>query len=260
MQNNLHEALAKAANRYPIELVVEQVNDIPRIFYHVGLALKGIEPKPPGELEICDLGGGVGLFSIGCAALGFRRTVLVDDFNDFINSNVGGGQSILDLHRDSGVEVVSRDVIAKGISDLEGYFDIITSFDSMEHWHNSPKQLFAEVVAKLKPGGVFILGVPNSVNLRKRISVPLGKGNWSSMEHWYEQPQFRGHVREPVVEDLIYISNDMKLHDVEIFGRNWLGYYSRNPAVRALTKLMDYPLRLRPSLCSDLYMIGKKPN
>jgi 2-polyprenyl-3-methyl-5-hydroxy-6-metoxy-1,4-benzoquinol methylase len=260
MHETLRDVLAKAANQYPAEMIDGQVSDIPRISYHIDLALKAAEPKLPGELEICDLGGGIGLFSIGCAAFGFKRTLLVDDFNDFINSSIGRGQQVLDLHRDNGVEIDSRDVIAKGISDIEGNFDIITSFDSMEHWHNSPKKLFAEVTEKLKPGGVFILGVPNSVNLRKRITVPLGKGNWSAMEHWYEQPQFRGHVREPVVEDLVYISNDMKLRDVKIYGRNWLGYYSRNPTVRTLTKFMDYPLRLKPSLCSDIYMVGRKPN
>jgi len=260
MYTNLSDILEKVANRYPPEMVSRQIQDIPRIAYNITIGMNAMERKTPGELEICDLGGGVGLFSIGCAAFGFKRTVLVDDFNDFINDGVGCGQSVLEIHRDSGVEVVSRDVIAEGISDIEGDFDVITTFDSMEHWHNSPKSLFKEVIAKLRPGGVFILGVPNSVNLRKRITVPLGKGNWSAMQDWYEQPVFRGHVREPIVGDLIYIANDMELRDIKIFGRNWLGYYSHSPTIRNLTKLTDYPLRLMPSLCSDIYMVGKKPN
>lgn len=258
MNESLHDILTKAANQYPAEMISEQLVDIPRISYHIGLTLQVAEPKLPSELEICDLGGGLGLFSIGCAAFGFKRTLLVDDFNDYISNSIGQGELVLDLHRGYGVEVVSRDVIAKGIGEIDGNFDVITTFDSMEHWHNSPKRLFAEVVEKLKPGGVFILGVPNSVNLRKRISVPLGKGNWSAMEHWYEQPQFRGHVREPVVDDLIYISNDMKLVNVKIYGRNWLGYCSRSAAIRSLTKLIDCPLRLKPSLCANIYMVGQK--
>lgn len=259
MDKNLPNVLAEIASQYPPGMVEEQVRDIPRISYNIGLALKAADPTLASELEICDLGGGVGLFSIGCAAFGFKRTVLVDDFNDILNSSVGRGHSVLKLHRDNGVEVVARNIITQGISDIEGNFDIITTFDSMEHWHNSPKKLFAEVIDKLRPGGVFVLGVPNSVNLRKRITVPLGIGNWSAMEDWYEQPEFRGHVREPVVEDLIYIYNDMKLHDLKVYGRNWLGYYSRNPMIRNLTKVADYPLRLKPSLCSDIYMVGRKP-
>lgn len=79
------------------------------------------------------------------------------------------------------------------------------------------------------------------------------------MQDWYEPEVFRGHVREPDVCDLKYIARDMGLVDVRIIGRNWLGYYSERAAIRIATKLMDYPLRLKPSLCSDLYMTGKKP-
>ena len=72
----------------------------------------------------------------------------------------------------------------------------------MEHWHNSPKKLFHEVMAKLKKGGIFILSSPNCHNLRKRISVPLGYGKWSSMEGWYEEEKFRGQG----INDLIVFS------------------------------------------------------
>jgi hypothetical protein len=94
--------------------------------------------------------------------------------------------------------------------------------------------------------------------MRKRITVPLGVGKWSEMQDWYETVKFRGHVREPDVSDLMYIARDMGLVDIAIHGRNWLGYYSANPAIRFATRIVDYPLRLKPSLCSDIYLIGKK--
>jgi len=182
--------------------------------------------------------------------------VLIDDFNDPVN--IKTGESILDIHRSYGVEVFSRDVIVSGISDISGSFDAITTFDSMEHWHNSPKSLFAQVVEKLKPNGIFVLGVPNCVNMRKRLTVPFGVGKWSSMTSWYEEASFRSHVREPDVSDLRYIASDMGLRDVKILGRNWLGYYSTNPTIRVVTSLLDHPLRLRPSLCSYIYLTGRK--
>lgn len=256
MGNNIFDILRKVATQYPTDMVAGQVIDIPRIAFNIGLSLSTAKPKTPSELEICDLGGGVGLFSIGCAAFGLKRTVLVDDFSDSVNQRVGN--SILDLHRDYGVEVVSRDVVTSGISDIEGSFDVITTFDSMEHWHHSPKKLFQEVIQKLKPGGIFVLGVPNCVNMRKRITLPLGIGKWSGMQEWYETAVFRGHVREPDVSDLRYIASDMRLVDVRIYGRNWLGYCSTKPAIRFAAKIMDYPLRLNPSLCSDIYMVGQK--
>jgi 2-polyprenyl-3-methyl-5-hydroxy-6-metoxy-1,4-benzoquinol methylase len=253
---NVYDALINVANQYPEGMVDGQVRDIARISFNIGVALDAAKHKRHTELEICDLGGGIGLFSVGCAAYGMKRTVLVDDFEDSINHKVGA--SILELHRSLGVEVISRDVVEKGIRDIVGTFDIITTFDSMEHWHHSPKRLFHEVIEKLNPGGVFVLGVPNCVNMRKRITVPLGIGKWSGMQEWYEADKFRGHVREPDVSDLTYIAHDIGLTAIKIYGRNWLGHYSANPAIRFATKVMDYPLRLKPSLCSDIYLVGRK--
>lgn len=254
---NLYSALINAAKQYPKDLVDEQILEIPRIIFNISIALDAAQLKPHSELEICDLGGGIGLFSVGCATYGVKRIVLVDDFNDSINHRIGN--SILGLHQKLGVEVISRDVVEKGIRDIVGNFDIITTFDSMEHWHHSPKKLFHEVAEKLNSGGIFALGVPNCVNMRKRITVPLGIGKWSELHDWYEADKFRGHVREPDVADLKYIALDMGLVDLKIYGRNWLGYNSACQTVRIATKIIDYPLRLKPSLCSDIYVIGRKP-
>lgn len=234
-----------------------QRRDIPRIAFNIALVLEAARPRTAADLSICDIGGGIGLFSVGCAALGFKRVVLIDDFRDAIN--LEAGNAIFDLHKRHAVEVQSRDVIGDGVGDLCAGADVVTSFDSMEHWHHSPKRLLAQVMRSLNPGGVFVLGVPNCVNMRKRLTVPFGVGKWSPMTDWYENEVFRHHVREPDVDDLNYIARDMGLSDVRIIGRNWLGYHAPSRAIRFATKLMDYPLRLRPSLCADIYLVGRKP-
>src|SRR5262245_54020868 len=130
------EVLRDLARRYPAGLVAGQLRDVDRILHNLRLALGAAGSTPREQLAICDLGGGVGLFAVGAAALGAGRSVLVDDFDDAINHRAGA--SLLDLHRELGVEIHSRDVVATGIADLPGQFDVITSFDSMEHWHHSP--------------------------------------------------------------------------------------------------------------------------
>jgi len=237
-------------------MIAGQIRDIPRISFNISLAIDAAATRQLGNLAICDIGGGLSMFSVGCAAAGFGRSVLVDDFNDSFNNK--SGNAALSLHRRYNVEVFSRDAVHDGLRDIEGPFDVITTFDSMEHWHNSPKRLFQDVVSKLKPNGSFVLGVPNCVNLRKRLSVLFGHGKWSLMQHWYEEELFRGHVREPDVGDLKYIAHDMHLNEIRILGRNWLGYDSSRLWIRNATRLVDYPLRLIPSLCSDLYLIGQK--
>src|SRR5262245_5994815 len=245
------------ADQYPEELAPIERQGVERIAFNIGLVFDAVRHRPREDISVADLGGGLGTFSVGCAALGVKRSVLIDDFNDAVNHRTGS--SVLDLHRRHGVEVISRDVVSAGIADVAGSFDVITSFDSMEHWHHSPKRLFAELRQKLNPGGALVLGVPNCVNLRKRLTGLFGSNKWSSMQEWYEQAEFRGHVREPDVEDLHYIARDMGLVKARVIGRNWQGYMSGNPLMRAVTRTLDLPLRLRPTLCSDLYLVAHKP-
>ena len=253
---HIKNKLNEIANKYPKALIKEQILDIERTNFHINLAINSFKSKLTSDLSICDLGGGVGIFSVGCAGNEFKRTVLIDDFKDPINLKLSN--ECLELHKEYGVEIYSRNIVEKKFWDIEGTFDIITSFDSMEHWHNSPKKLFHEVMEKLNYGGVFILGVPNCKNLRKRISIPMGLGKWSSMESWYEEENFRGHVREPDVADLMYIAKDMSLNNVKIVGRNWLGYSNKNAIIRICTKIIEPILNKIPTLCSDIYLIGKK--
>ena len=246
--------LKEIAARYPSELIPHQMADIPRIAFNISLSIP--VGTPINQAVLCDVGGGIGLFSLGCAALGFRKVILVDDFNDEINHQLG--ESIFNIHRRYGVSIMSRNCITEGLGELGEQLDVVTSFDSMEHWHHSPKQLFHQLMSLLNPLGLFVLGVPNCVNLRKRLTVPLGRGNWSSMQDWYEPAFFRGHVREPSVQDLSYIAKDLRLEDVRILGRNWLGYSGSGGFVRLATRLGDSLIRWKPSLCSNLYLIGRK--
>lgn len=209
-----------------------------------------------GPLALCDVGGGLNLFTPACAALGWRA-ILVDDFDDSVNHEYG--DAAFAAHRRHGVEVVRRDVVEHGLDLPPASLDVVTLFDTMEHWHHSPKRVFHALMKLLKPGGLFFLGGPNCVNLRKRITVPLGRGKWSTMQAWYEADRFRGHVREPDVADLHYMARDMGLADVRIMGRNWAGRNSPNPVIRLATRAVDHVLRVRPSLCSDIYLLGRRP-
>jgi SAM-dependent methyltransferase len=248
----LKDMLARICLDYPAVQIETQRRDIPRIAFHIELIVAAL----PNGGRIADIGGGLGLFSPGCAEIGLS-TVLVDDFRDF--DNIPIAQDVFQrVHRRRGIEIISRDAVAQGVDLPSGSFDAITTFDSMEHWHHSPKRLFGQLMNALRPDGVFIIGVPNCVNLRKRITVPFGVGKWSSMGEWYEADVFRGHVREPDVDDLRFIARDLGLIDTMLLGRNWLGYSNRLSWVRSITPLVDRLLWPFPSLCANLYLVGRK--
>ncbi len=246
----LKDLLRSIALRYPEALVAAQLRDVDRIAFHIQL----IQDRKGTAITICDIGGGIGLFSVGCAALGMR-SILIDDFCDEVN--LGAGESVLEIHKSYGVQVISRDVITHSIDLEPGSADVMTCFESMEHWHHSPKRLFGAVKTALKREGLFVLSSPNCVDLKRRISVALGHGKWSNMESWYEPETFRGHVREPDVHDLLHIARDMALTNVETFGRNWWMYDRFDgSAVKPVAIMVGHLLRLRPSLCSTIYLVG----
>jgi SAM-dependent methyltransferase len=244
--------LQRIADSYPPELAaVQGYIDVPRNAFHLSL----ISSLPRGA-RIADIGGGLGLFSPGCASLAYA-VVLVDDFRDAWHATMA--EDVFNrVHRRVGVEIVNRDVISESVEFEPESLDAVTIFDTMEHWHNSPRRLFHRLTSALKPGGLFIIGSPNCVNLRKRITVPFGIGKWSRMEDWYQKERFRSHVREPDIADLRYIAIDLGLDDIKIIGRNWTGYRSRFRAARMITPVIDRILQLRPSLCSDIYMVGRR--
>jgi len=236
--------------QYPPELASSQRDDAARIAYHIELVLSHMG----SNVSLWDIGGGIGMFSIGCAALGMKVT-LVDDFRDDV------GSAALNLHKRYGVRVMQRDVVKDGLG-LDGEsVDVVTSFAAIEHWHGSPKGVLHAARQALRPGGLMVLNLPNCVDIGKRIATLLGTAQWSSMEAWYEGPVFRSHVREARVADLLYIARDLRLDQCTILGRNWGLIYAfgrRSGIAGLLAGGADRLLRFRPTLCSEIYLLGTK--
>jgi SAM-dependent methyltransferase len=245
----MKELLTNIASHYPQALQAHYVADIPRIRFQLSLI-------PPGS-AVCDIGGGTSMFSAACKSVA-SRVVVIDDFRDPWNFQFG--DSALTAHRKAGVEFICRDVVSEGIGDFVESFDVITCICSIEHWHASPKRTLHQMMRALVPGGKLIIGLPNALNIRKRISWVLGTGEWTTMDSWYEQPVFRSHVREASVRDMCYIARDIGLRSYRIVGRNWAGFLSPRASRRIAAHAMDRILRLRPTLCSDLYLIGHRHN
>lgn len=230
--------------RYPEDLRADLRQDAPRMIEHATWVRE--------SRSVLDLGGGFTPFAPLFGMLGARAAV-VDTFDHELFERA----DLKRLMDELPVELVTMDAAGGFPLPFEdGSFDAITSFDSLEHWHHSPRRLFAELRRVAQPGAVFVLGVPNAVNIRKRFAVLAGKTNWSRFEDWYEPDVFLGHVREPVVRDLEKMSAELGLEPSTIVGRNWLGA-RRGVLGRAVTSVVDLPLRARPSLCANLYLVGR---
>jgi SAM-dependent methyltransferase len=207
------------------------------------------------DITLWDLGGGTGLFAAAASLLGVRATI-VDTFLDLELYGPNTVASTISKLDGLGVRTIRHD-FDKGPAPLESGIDVVTTFHTIEHLHNSPRAEYQRVADALAPGGLFVIAGPNAVNLRKRITTPLGKTEWSTMEHWYHEPRFRAHVREPRAADLAYIAQDIGL-EAEILGKNFLGLRHTGWKGR-VTRAIGPVLEKRPTLCSDLYMVGSKP-
>lgn len=252
-KDEIEDALNRARNDFPQELKWLIDNNRKRLSWQIGVVLDRL----PRGAELVDIGGGIVPFMSICQELGYVTTI-VDDFADFTYKS-NAAQQVIESIENQGVRIVSTDALKTRIAPVtDGGFSLVTTHDSMEHWHNSPKQMFRRFWEDIHPGGLFWLGVPNCVNLRKRITVPFGHGKWSRMADWYEPETFRGHVREPDVDDLRYIARDLGASKFDLIGKNWLGYRNSRKIVRSMTPFVDGILQLRPSLCSDIYVVAQK--
>lgn len=246
------DILLEVEKAYPQPLQNYLRDNRSRFLYEIEKILKHVGGNRD---KVLDIGAGLSPLPIVLAIHGLEVTI-IDDFRDPVHREIGS--DVLSIHKQYGVEVIQEDVFHLDLAFKENELNAVVILDSMEHWHQSPKSLFHRIYRALKPRGLFLLSVPNCVNARKRITIPLGYGKWSSMTDWYENDVFRGHVREPDVDDLQYIARDLKFTHYTIVGKNWMGYRSLNCMIRAITPLVDRLLQVRPTLCSDIYLIARK--
>jgi hypothetical protein len=66
-------------------------------------------------------------------------------------------------------------------------------------------------------------------------------------------------VREPVLADPVRLVRELGFEKQAVWGRNWAGYPARGLR-RGAAWLIDHALRPFPTLCSDLYVLARKPD
>ena len=261
-----HAAAEEISRTFDPPIPIERILDDRNAFYVQLVADAG--GLAPGR-KVIDLGAGICWFDPLIRKLG-PEVAIIDDFGGgggVDHDNPDPARQILDRFRSAfGIEVIEQDFLEKPLPLTDASVDVVTCFHSLEHWHNSPKNLFAEIVRVLRPGGSVVIATPNAANLRKRLHVLLGANIWSGLDEWYhEQPRFRGHVREPIVADLHRILEWNGLRVTATHGRNFIGRDSHalaflpRPIRHGLAIAAQSVLQYVPTLCSDLHVIGRKP-
>ena len=136
-------------------------------------------------------------------------------------------------------------------------FDVVSSFNTIEHLHGSPRALLNAMGHLARPNGLILLVMPNAVNLRKRLDVLRGRTNYVNISQYFHQiGEWRGHVREFTLNEMRYICESTGFHVVHCRAFETLAFDKLGSLLRqfylAITSLL-------PTLRTSLLVIAQKP-
>ena len=130
----------------------------------------------------------------------------VDDLSDPWHLEGNNIQKITNFATQIGINFYKQAEGDYSIPFEESSFDLVTSLSVIEHLHESPRAMLNSMGKMARENGLIVIKMPNSVNLRKRLSVLIGKTNYPPVNQFYDSDQtWRGHVREYTLDEIIYI-------------------------------------------------------
>jgi len=200
-----------------------------------------------------DIGGALNPVNAVLAEMGMQVSVVDFDVKKYMRDS---RYSIL---KEVGVQFIEADGLDyrfDGFADES--IDAIGSFHTFEHFHHSPRNLCGCAMLKLRSGGKFVIETPNAANLKKRIGLLFGKTNYLGFDAYYESEQYWLHIREYTIEDMMYLAKRLNFSNWKIFGLNYFGQFYPGKGPLWHLAPFDYALRMRPGLCSAIFLTGTK--
>jgi len=149
--------------------------------------------------SILDVGCGNGTMGLALKMLGFNVYLV----NDEVGYQIGSKSCSYKLLKDNNIPVYCLDASIERFPFDDESFDIVTLLGVIEHFHGTPRFCLTEIYRVLTPDGKLLIDTPNSVNLRKRLSVPFGRSNYVNIRNfYYSDYPYRSHVREYNMSEL----------------------------------------------------------
>ena len=226
----IDQAIRDVRSRFPFPEIFEETADTIR---SLSCVLQRFAP------------GGGRLLDIGCGALDkplvFQKIGYqcfgCDTFEDPWHAQPKNLDPVLAFAKQSGLEVYAQ---KEGFSLPweQASFDVVTITNVIEHLHESPREILNFAGDYLKPGGLLVVTMPNSVNLRKRLDVARGRTNYTPVKGFYDYiGLWPGHVREYTLDETSQIVqwNGFHVAGKKMF-HGMLKNRLHNPALRALFK------------------------
>ncbi len=238
---SVEEALARVRDTFPFPGYI----DLPEAYSEIAGAVQRF--VPPGG-EVLDFGAGACDQAAVLSELGYRCTA-VDDFQDPWHLADDNQEKIMAFAAQHGVAVSGGPL-------PEGSFDVAMFINILEHLHESPRQLLADVLSRLSPGGVLLVAVPSAVNIRKRLAVVRGRTNLPPYESFFWWPgPWRGHVREYTRDDLVLLADFLGVEVLEL--RSYHHMLDKIP--RRLRPIYRAITRVFPGWRDSWLLVARRP-
>jgi len=271
-EGRLLEGLGRVVSTFPEHIVERGIN---RNWNQYVFLLNKLEPFLRGlreNAQICDIGAGAAVVPLVMAQRGYRVNA-IDRWSEYaseFDNQMGTADDFFSRFRQFGVNYFSCDFLTERIPLPDESQDLVTAFSVLEHLPR-PRILLDEITRLLRPGGLVVILVPNTANLRNRIRLLLGQSPHA--HHWkeYFSDEFFGHYRELTREELrevfehdgyvielLCASNASQTNTKRPGGKWERGWRpkSLNQIVRGLYLLT---VALHPSLRYDLFLVARKP-
>jgi SAM-dependent methyltransferase len=190
---------------------------------------------------VLDIGSGPG-DKTAIVAMQGHKCIAYDDMNDAWHKEPNNEKKISKFLEKMNIQ--SLDPALVNLESLDLSLDMIMSNDALEHFHESPKNILLPMLYLLKENGIVFITVPNAGNIKKRLSLLIGRTNLPPYEAYYWYPGlWRDHIREYVYNDLkqlcFYLDLNIELltgvdHMLEKVPKWFLPFY------RMITKLFPH--------------------
>jgi SAM-dependent methyltransferase len=243
-------AIKNVKSRFPTPEIIDQTEETIKNLAQI----VGEFSQPPGRL--LDIGCGALDKTMVFSQLGYHSHGC-DDFKDPWHTNPANLGPVLELASSFGVEVYAQDD-GYSVPWEKGTFDVVTMVNVIEHLVESPREILNFAGDYLRTGGLLVVAMPNSVNLRKRISVLLGKSNYTPVRGFYEYAgPWRGHIREFTpgeTRDIVEWTGFEVLKTKTFHGM--LGDRLGNPVLRQIFRLV---CNVVPNYRDSVVVVARKP-
>ena len=252
-EKELSSAFSRVKREFPFDGVISDST-----YYSVRAVLRVLKRYLPDfkDRRLLDIGCGpmskTGVFQeMGFACYG------ADDLGDPWHRRGDNTEQIKNFAKRLGMVFHQQSEKDYAIPFDEGSFDVVCSLAVIEHLHESPRGILNTMGTHCKEGGLLVITMPNSVNLRKRLSELRGRTIYPPIDQFYHSSAtWRGHVREYTLAEMEYICRQNGFEIVSSTSYEHLAQINLRLPLRQIYMAIG---SLVPTTRSSLLVVCRKP-